>query len=332
MQCDKFIPTADEERTLGVKPFWWIYGTGEEIIDAYGNKMNKHLMPNKEYFGLYLADEINEDELYKFVIYSNKWDLIEKGEADDYFTDERGWFKANSDFHSVGKCVTIHGHKCINSLPFGVKKVAIVYDTTIHNMVVVPSYRFRYNASCKRLFDNIISIYGELTDCYNIRSNYDWTPLNIFPCSEFASCTTASYMLAYGWQVSKILKVKPKGSKLNNVVKYIVIKIDPTDSQEERIFVCSDKWKYPKHDKVQDWMEDGDNTINNVWRKDNYSGAPCTVNGRKCIIIYPFNCFNPVLWDTETDAVYVMPSKAYTGHPYYREIEAHFGGKLSVYK
>ena len=50
MQCELFVPSAGEEKTLGLKTFWWVYGRGGEIVDRYGYRMGREFMPDRYYF------------------------------------------------------------------------------------------------------------------------------------------------------------------------------------------------------------------------------------------------------------------------------------------
>lgn len=331
MQCERFVPNAGEEKSLGLKPFWWVYGTGSEIVDRYGYRLNVEILPDRDYFGIYIGDEIDEDKLDEFKLYSNKWStdnpyvkVNEKYVADD------GWKAAHSDKKSIGKPVNVKGHKCINTLPFGTK-CAIVYDTDLEDVVLIPHYKYRYNKRVEKLFDRVVSIYGELDEYYNIKTEVEWIALNIFPCKEFASNVPAYYAILRGWQIRKILKKTSacKEEQWNDIMEYICIKIVNDNGEEDKIFFASNKWKYNSHDKVEPWMLE-DNSFNKMWRLKNYSGRPCMINGHKCIVVYPFSAFNPVIWVTGSNHVFVLPAKAYDGDQYYEHIKEVLG-KIPVY-
>lgn len=329
MQCELFVPSAGEEKTLGLKTFWWVYGRGGEIVDRYGYRMGREITPDRYYFGIYIGNEVDETRLDEFKLYSNKWDNLENSKIVEEYLTEGGWAKAHSTKQSIGKPVMIKGHKCINTLPFGTK-CAVVYDLELEDMVIIPHYKFRLNKKTENLFNRVVSIYGELTEYYNVKIDVEWHDLNIFPCSEFASCVPAKYCIARGWQVNKILKYRDKNHKCNDVVEYIVIKVDDTETEKGRMFVVSNKWKYEEHEKIEPWMLE-DNSFVQMWRAKNYSGRPCMINGHRCVIVYPFNVYNPVIWMVDTGAVFVMPSKAYPGNPYYDKIKEVFG-KIPVYE
>lgn len=329
MQCEHFVPSAGEKEMLELKSFWWIYGKGGDIVDRYGYRLNIEILPDRYYFGIFIGDEIDESRLEDFKLYSNKWDNLENTKVNERYMEEDGWKLAHSDKHSIGKPVMINGHRCINSLPFGTK-CAVVYDLEVEDMVLIPHYKFRFNKRAENLFNKVISVYGELNSYYNVRTEVEWRPLNIFPCKEFASNVPAHYAILRGWQVTKLLKLKDQGHRCNDVMQYICIKIDKSEEEGERIFVASNKWKYDTHEKIEDWMLE-ENSFAKMWRCKNYSGRPCMINGHKCVIVYPFSLYNPVIWVTGSNHVFVLPAKAYPGDPYYEKIKEVLG-KISVYE
>lgn len=325
MQCEHFIPNHGESKLLGLRSFWWIYGRGGDIIDRFGNKFNRQLLPNNEYFGMYIGDELDETKLSEFMVYANRWgDVENSSKVVKKFIEADGWKYANRDRGSTGRPVLIKGHRCINSFPFDVK-CAVVYDLELEDIVIIPSYTFRLNNKAADLFKKVIDTYGELYDCYDVKVLLEWKPLNVFPCNEYAYIASAECCFAKGYQINKLIDEAERNNQLYNIAgEYMCIRLAGTGETQSKLFVVSNKWNYKTHVKTEPWMKEN-NSIIKMWRDTTYSGRVCVINEHKCIIVYPFNIYNPVIWDVEENVAFVMPSKEYVGDRYYEKIKEYFG-------
>lgn len=318
MEIKLFTPSEELMKEVGFEPLAYTYGTGEELVKEFGNCFKVRLSPNIHYLCMNHGTEIDTSKAF---ICSNKMEYTAHPNLKPVYLAEDSFKTMYMDRFFGGMPTDIHGKKAILTFPFG-NKCGFVYCIETGELLPVLHPGYRDIPGAEVYTGRVTEIFGETADLFPQTEQPVWRDLNCLPCSEFASIKPVRYIVLYGWQVVKYFKEEIKMKEVNRRVKYLVIEVQEKKAAHQYYF--SNKWVYTNHTKVEDWMKE-EGAHERMFNDVAYAGLPCNFHGHKVIVTYPFMIYNPVIWDTEDDSVYVLPSKAYPGNRDYDDIVKKYG-------
>lgn len=318
MKTKLFNPSEEFAKKFDITQVSYIYDIGYNIVANFGNIFKMRMMPNVHYVLISIGSAIDKEKMF---ICSNKRDYNKHPNLKSNFLSCNSFGEMCYNKYYGGFPTNINGKECILLFPFD-EKLPFVLDIEHEELLPILNVKYKDCPECKEYFDKMEEFYGDCSSLFPELPEPEIKPLSVSPCGEYACLNDVEYVVAYGWQIANNLSERIAMTNINFKVKYLVILMNR--GGKTRLFVYSNKWTYENHDKIEEWMKE-DGASKKMLCDESYSGLPCMMNGHKTIICYPFLLYNPVIWDVETDEVFVVPSKEYPEDDYYKMLVERFG-------
>lgn len=316
MKVRLFNPRQELKDLFGAECISYVYDTGINIVRHFGNVFVVRLTPQVHYLILSRGSEINTETAF---ICSNKYDYEDHPNLEEKFTRENSFKDMHTDKYLGGMPSNIHGRPVIISFPIG-NKLPFVLDVESEEYLPIIPPEYKGREGLDEYFNKMEELYGDCSDLFD-RVKPEFKMLDVYPCGEYAEIYDTKYVIAYGWQLKRYYADEIKMKAGGHTVKYLILNINKKVPNE---CIYSNKWGYDSYTKIKDWMKEP-GAHKKMLASAEYSGLPCNLNGHKVIVCYPFLVYNPVIWDAETDEVFVLPSKAYPGDPYWEHLVEKYG-------
>lgn len=317
MKIKLFSPNDKLVEIFGATCLSYVYDTGINIVREFGNVFVVRLAPRIHYLILSRGGDLNLDGAF---ICSNKYDYEKHPNLEEKYIRKDSFRDMCGDKYLGGLPSNIHGRKVLLSFPYG-NKLPFVFDVESEEYLPIIPYEYKNVEELAPYFEKQESIFGDCSDMFIHAVKPELQPLNTYPCGEYAGIYDTKYLIGFGWQIRKYLSDKIQMKSPSSSVKYLIIQMS---KDMPNMYIYSNKWSYDSHSKVEDWMKEP-GAHEKMFSSVDYSGLPCNLNGHRVIVCYPFQVYNPTIWDIDTDEVFVLPSRAYPGDAYYDSLVAKYG-------
>lgn len=322
----RYEPSEAEKTVLRVTPFWWTYQKGRDIVAAYGNNLPLELRESVDYLVINCVED--PDNLESMRVYSNKWLYADYVSIDDKFKGEDSWANICEDYQKNGSVCNLRGHLGIVAYLFKLRAI-LFFDTDDQQVYLIPHEGFREKPELADEFKKIDEKFGCLSEYYETQKSPEFLPLNVRPCGEYASFYPVEYSFCVGWRVIKFMREHLKKNSIDSKGLYLVFRKEKNNGEMGYIY-HSNKWEIEAKNKKRarnkiDVKAKELNSIRYYLNDQRYSNQPCKINKKKVILCYPVSVYNAVVWDTEDNSVWVLPTKRYHKDEYFQRLEEHFG-------
>jgi len=315
-----YNPSGTEKRFLGVEPFYWLYASGIEIIREYGDIFLQHILPDVNYLIISKTEKI---QARRVTVISDKWGKLSNGKVYPECLKEDAWSIVHDRLKYKNQPVKINGKEFIIAYPIDRIKIPFLYSRSSGNLFPVLRLTDTSNPRLSKIFEVMDEELGDWSKFYRCGAKeLAWHGLNILPCGEFAHVGLVEYCVARGYDIKFSL---PKFRNISNKRNYIVLKCYLDDG--ESFIVVPNRWELrgDAHKVWEPWMDEDDSLKYMVGRRV-YTGCRGMLGGKRCMIItFPSRIYNPVIWDVDSNTVFTLPSRAYPGDKYYKQIVSYFG-------
>lgn len=303
IEFKSFTPSKEFAKAANVKKVTWCYELGKTLVKEYGAKFKESLIPDCHYLLVGIGDDL---DVLDFDQYLN---ILDFNTASTNYRDlviesfaTRRWSKKYN-----GTVAELHGHKVIMLFLFGHRFYG-VFDLDTQTMHLIPTHLFLDIADAKECYDESNEFFGDLSDIFPDEKVPEWKELDVHPSNEIATNGRCEYLIAYGWQ---LLQHYPDIGlvKILRSTRYCIFRIT-MPSGKSRISVVVDKWRNVREAESKSWMRE-EGSYTSMLRDASFNSSPTVCNGEKIILCYPFQVYHPVLWVTDTDELFVLPSRIY---------------------